>query len=135
MDEEGATGGSEQLVQLIDEHGRALLFDLQCIGVDLRDLWRPGTGVTPRFVLMLVGQLPESSAFAASCRGGSEFRGWSLTNTLLAAQVNQLHAANQQRAGKKRIKPIVQPPQKAKPKRVVRIADIVAARKHRETDN
>lgn len=102
---------------------------MQCIGVDLRDLWRDGSRVTPRFVLKLVGQLPETSAFAASRRGGHEFRSWTLANTLLAANVNLLHAANQQRAGKKRIKPLVEPPQQAKPKRVVRIADVLNRRR------
>jgi hypothetical protein len=44
--------------------------------------------VTPRYVLMLVGQLPDTSAFAASVRGGPEFRSWTFTNSLLVAIAN-----------------------------------------------
>jgi hypothetical protein len=107
-----------------------LLFDLQSIGVDLRDLWRDGTTVTPRFVLMLVGQLPDTSAFAASQRGGRQFRPWNNTNTLLALNANLLAAANHQRSGKKRgFKPPVELPGRKRPARVVRIADILARRK------
>lgn len=75
---------------------------------------------------MLVGQLPDTSAFAASARGGPEFRAWSVTNSLLAANANLLHAANTQRAGKKSFKPLIKPPQKAPQKRVLRVADIKA---------
>ena len=86
--------------------------------------------MTPRFVLMLAGQLPDSSAFAASLRGGREFRPWNNTNTLLALNANLLAAANHQRSGKKRgFKPPVELPSRARPARVVRIADIIAARK------
>ena len=75
---------------------------------------------------MLVGQLPDTSAFAASARGGPEFRAWSVTNSLLAANANLLHAANTQRAGKKSFKPLIKPPKKQAPKRVLRVADIMA---------
>lgn len=74
---------------------------------------------------MLVGQLPDTSAFAASVRGGPEFRAWSVTNSLLAANANLLHAANAQRAGKKSFKPLIKPPQKRAPRRVLRVADIL----------
>jgi hypothetical protein len=107
-----------------------LLFDLQGIGVDLRDLWRDGNVVTPRFVLMLVGQLPDTSAFAASQRGGRQFQPWHTANTLLALNANLLAAANHQRSGKKRgFKPPVELPSRPKPARVVRIADIIARRR------
>jgi hypothetical protein len=99
------------------------------LGVDLRDLWRGSATVTPRYVLWLVGQLPDTSAYAASLRGGPEFRPWTLTNTLLAAVVNLLAAANHQRSGRKRgFKPLVETPQKRRPARVVRIADVIARR-------
>jgi hypothetical protein len=101
------------------------------IGVDLRDLWRPGSTLTPRLVLKLVGQLPDDSAFAASIRGGPMHRAWDLHNRLIAAQVNLLHGANQQRAGKK-ARPLVQPPDAKKIKRVVTVAEIAARRKARE---
>lgn len=111
---------------MIREHGPAIAYDLQAIGVDLRDLWRPGSRLTPRWVLMLVGQLPDTSAFAASVKGGPEFRAWSVTNSLLAANANLLHAANTQRAGKKSFKPLIAPPKKQAAKRVLRVADIKA---------
>jgi len=103
------------------------------MGVDLRDLWRGSTTVTPRYVLWLVGQLPDTSAYHAALRGGPEFRAWTLTNTLLAAAVNLLHAANHQRSGKKRgFRPLVEPPQKRQKARVVRIADVLARRKKQD---
>lgn len=78
---------------------------------------------------MLAEQLPESSAFVASMRGGREFEPWTLQNVLLAATANLLHAANHQRAGRKPSRPLVQPPQpNRRPARVVRIADVVARR-------
>lgn len=101
--------------------------------MDLRDLFREGSRVTPRYVLKLAGQLPDDSAFAASVRGGPEHRPWTLANRMLAAQVNLLHGANQQRAGK-RAKAIVSPPaaKKNQPKRVVTVADILARRQKQE---
>lgn len=103
--------------------------------MDLRDLWRDPdrqvsqVPVTPRLVLWLVEQLPADSAFAASVQGGGEFRAWPLPTLLMARAVNELSIANQQRAGRKRPKPVIDPPSKKKaPARVVRIADIIAAR-------
>lgn len=130
----GAAGGSLQLGELIDEHGPALLHDLQGLGIDLRDLWRPGTAVTPRYVLWLVGQLSPESAFRASHQGGPEFRSWTSTTYLLAGVVNLLHAANRQRAGKKTRDPLVRGPA-AKPKvRRVSVAEIAARQKQVEAN-
>jgi hypothetical protein len=117
-------GGSLQLLELIEEHGRAILYDLQAIGVDLRDLWRPGTGVTPRYVLSLVEQLPTDSAFAASLRGGLEMRGWDPKMFVLAAIVNLLNAANRQRAGKRTREPLLKPPSRRSTPTVVTVAEL-----------
>lgn len=121
-------GGSVKLGQLIDEHGPALLYDLQAIGVDLRDLWRDGTTVTPRYVLWLVEQLPESSATVASMRGGPQHRSWTTEAHLQAATVNLLFAANRQRANKPTRKFPVEPPKtgKRKPRRTVTVAQVLA---------
>lgn len=74
---------------------------------------------------MLVEQLDDTSAFSASVRGGPEFRSWSLANVLLAAQVNLLHNANGQRAGKK-VRPLVEPPKrKIRPKVVARVSELI----------
>ncbi len=71
-------------------------------------------------MLWLAGQLPDDSALHASLRGGREFRPWTLANTLRAAVVNQLYAANRQRAGKKPGKALVKPPEprRARPRAV-----------------
>jgi hypothetical protein len=131
---EDPAGGSRELGRLIDEHGSALLYDLQSLGVDLRDVLRGHPRVTPRYVLTLVGQLPDTSAFAGSLRGGPEFRSWTMANSLLVATANMLYAANQQRAGKKSIKPLIKPPKKAKKRRVVRIADVLARRQRQGSE-
>lgn len=126
--EQDPAGGSFQLGELIEDHGAALLFDLQrYCGIDLLDVFRLGSGLTPRRVLWLVGQLPPDSAFSASLRGGAEFRPWTPEMHLLAAVVNLLAAANRQRAGKRGSKPVVQPPKQERRKatRVLTVAEIV----------
>lgn len=100
--------------------------------MDLRDLWRDGTTVTPRLVLWLVSQLGPDTAFRASMQGGPQFRSWTPTTYLLAGAVNLLNAANRQRAGKRTQSPVVKPPQPAvKRVRRVSVAEI-AARQHAE---
>lgn len=102
---------------------------MQTLGLDLRDLWRPGTAVTPRYVLWLVEQLPQESALAAAQRGGPQFRPWTPTNHLLAGVVNLLHAANRQRGGKKTREPLVKPPTVKPQARKVSVAEIAARQK------
>jgi hypothetical protein len=105
--------------------------------VDLRDLWRPNTGVTPRYVLWLAGQLPPESAFHASKQGGVQFRAWTPTLHVLAGVVNLLNAANRQRAGKKTREPLLRAPSSStKPKaRRVSVAEIAARQKALEQAN
>jgi hypothetical protein len=76
-------------------------------------------------VLLLVGQLPQSSAFAASVRGGHEFRPWTSELYVLAAIANLLNAANRQRAGKRSAQPIIKPPSAQRKPRVLTVAEIV----------
>lgn len=104
--------------------------------MDVRDLWRPGSGVTPRYVLTLVGQLPSESAFGASMRGGAEFRPWSTEAYLLAAIANLLNAANRQRAGKRGGQPLVKPPtaKRRTPPRVLTVAEIVRRQQQVESN-
>lgn len=133
---ERAAGGSRQLVQLIDDHGPAVLADLlRYYGVDLRDLWRDGTDLTPRYVFWLVEHLPADSATYAAMKGGAEYRPWTIETYLLAQAVNLLAGANHQRAGKRMRRAPVQPPKpKATPERqkkrgrVVRVSDMNARR-------
>lgn len=87
--------------------------------------------MTPRYVLMLLGELPETSAFAASARGGAHMRPWTTQAYLAAATVNVLAAANHQRAGRKgRFKPLVSPPkpERRRRARTVTVAQILARR-------
>jgi hypothetical protein len=77
--------------------------------------------------------LPDTSAFAASARGGTEFRPWSLQNSLLAANANLLYAANQQRAGKRSIKTLIPPPKKRAKPRMISIADVDKLREQFKT--
>jgi hypothetical protein len=128
-------GGSRQLLQLIDEHGSAILADLKrYYGVDLRELWREAATLTPRYVLWLVEHLPADSATYAAMKGGPEFRAWTIEAFLLAQTVNLLAGANHQRAGKRMRKmPIVPPKPKIaaaqkKKGRIVRVSDIKARR-------
>lgn len=60
-------------------------------------------------MLVLLQWLPEGSAFHASIAGGPQFLPWTLGNLLAAGQVNALNAANWQRGGGARPKP-VEPP-------------------------
>jgi hypothetical protein len=81
---------------------------------------------------MLVGQLPEGSAFFASVQGGSKFRSWTLQNHLLGFIGNSVFAANRQRAGKPtKTLPIAPPKPRTRQRRarVVRIADLPSARR------
>lgn len=99
--------------------------------MDLRGLWWPLSGITPRFVLWLVGQLPPESAFGASVRGGPEFRAWTPSLYLQAAIANLLNAANRQRAGKRSSQPLIKPPTtQRKQTRVLTVAEI--ARRQQE---
>lgn len=93
MDEWVTGGGSRQLGQLIDEHGEQLAADLlEVYGVDLRDVFVPESRVTPRWILVLVRGLPESSRFVAELRGGSQFRGWDASRYAAVATVNAVRA-------------------------------------------
>ena len=123
-----ATGGSRALVKLIDKHGSAVLADLaRYYQLDLRDLWRAGSGLTPRYVLWLVEHLPADSATKAEMRGGEQMREWTLDVQLLGAITNLLYAANRQRAGKPtRSLPIKPPKPVRKRPRVANLGPVFA---------
>lgn len=71
-------GGSIELGRLIDLYADALIADLlQIYQVDLRDVFVDGSGVTPRYLLALIIELPHTSRTVALRRGGAEFTGWS----------------------------------------------------------
>lgn len=60
--------------------------------VDIRDLLRPGTGVTPRWVLALVKGLDVNSRFHAQKRGGQQFRYWDESRYALVAIADAVRA-------------------------------------------
>jgi hypothetical protein len=110
----------------MDEHGTALVYDLRRLGVDIRDLWRDDSELSPRYVLMLVEHLDDSSALSAAHRGGREFRPWTTQVYLLAAVANLLNAANRQRAGKGTRKPLIEPPKRQVRARRITVAELLA---------
>lgn len=100
---------------------------------------------TPRRVLWLIEWLPETSAFAASVRGGAQHRSWPLPTVLAAAQLNILAAANYQRGGGRGPTPTpIVPPELRRPGRGERhslrdwrarqVAAAVAAAQRRSPD-
>ncbi len=81
------------LIGLIDEYGEFLAADLQQFyGVDLRDLLRPGAGLTPMYLLALIRGLPMESRFNAERRGGQQFYGWDAQMYASVATVNAVRA-------------------------------------------
>ena len=83
--------GSRQLAQLIDDHGDHLAADLlEVYGVDVRDVARAGSAVTPRWVWVLIKGLPDNSRYVAELRGGPQFRGWDAGTYVQAATVNAI---------------------------------------------
>jgi hypothetical protein len=92
--------------------------ELQELGLDLRDVYRPGGGksrLTPRRVLALVehpregGPLWAAKAAEPAPAGARPaemtWLGWTFDRHLMAAVVDLLQAANYQRAGGKGTKP------------------------------
>lgn len=76
------------------------------------DVFHDGSELSPRLALWLVEHLPEDSATIAAMKGGPQFRAWTQSMYLQAAQVNLLFAANRQRGGKSTRIPLVKPPKK-----------------------
>lgn len=106
--------------------------DLHALGVDFRELFHDGGGLTPRYVLGLLEQMGQDTATAAALAGGRQYRGWTTDTYMLALVVDCLTGANYQRSGGKGRKPKPVPrPDKAKSRRVVRVTDILKARRKR----
>lgn len=106
------TGGIQGLVELLDEHGEAVEYDLIALGLRLRDL---GTErLTWRDLFVIVRQSPRTTALNRERLG--EAADWSLTEHLLAGVFDLLAGANWQRSGDKhapRPKPIARPGSKS----------------------
>lgn len=107
-------GGIVGLYGLLTEYGEAIEADLQrYYRVDVRDAFRPCSGLTFRRLRALISHLPTDSALAR--RIGGEDAEWTLERQLLAAIHDRLAEGNWQRgnAGSKtpgrRPKPIDRP--------------------------
>lgn len=95
MDGVHSSGGSFVLIGLIDEYADELIVDLlNYYQVDLRDVLRADGGLSPRYVMNLIVNLPLASAFVAAKRGGPQFRGWDETRYCLVAIINAVRTAN-----------------------------------------
>lgn len=82
-------GGSAELARQLDKRGECILADLrEYYGVDLSDVVKPGSGVTPSVVLTLLRQLPVGSRTIADMRGGEQFRDWNNTQYQLATVID-----------------------------------------------
>lgn len=93
MDGNLERGGSRGLAQLIDDYGEHLAADLlEYYRVDLRDVFRPESGLTPLYLLVLIRGLPEGSRFNSERRGGQQFRGWDSGRYAAVATVNAVRA-------------------------------------------
>lgn len=91
MDGGDSAGGSTELARLIDRYGEILVADLlHYYGVDLRDVFVPGSGLSARRAMTLIKYLPMESAFVAERRGGQHFRGWDEGRYINVAAVNAL---------------------------------------------
>lgn len=46
--------------------------------MDIRDVFVPDSGVTPRWLLVLISELDTKSRYVAELNGGQQFRGWDI---------------------------------------------------------
>ncbi|WP_328953674.1 hypothetical protein [Kitasatospora purpeofusca] len=91
MDGAGRAGGSAGLIRLLDEHGAQITADLRrYCGVDVLDFVRGRRSA--RYVLALIGTLPDDSATMAAVRGGREALGWDAKAYVLADLVDAVQA-------------------------------------------
>jgi len=94
MDGEDPDGGSAALVQLIDEHGAAVLIDFLDYGIDLVKVLpavaRGESEYTPRLLLSIAQQFGEGTATYAALIEVPESRGWTHTDDLLVAVCNDI---------------------------------------------
>lgn len=86
-------GGSSTLEKLIDEYGEYIAADLmETYRVDLRDIMRDDSDLSPRTLLVLIKNLPLSGRFYSEQRGGQQFRGWDESRYAMVATVNAIRA-------------------------------------------
>ena len=124
LDGGDAAGGSAGLAELIEDHGECLIADFRShYGLNLVDMLRPGSGYSPRLVLVYARQLPVESRTVAAIRGGHQFDGWGFDRYLFASLIDAVnmttHAVVASNSGKKKPKPPkpMQRPSKNGPKK------------------
>lgn len=119
-------GGSLALVRIFDKAGAAVYADFQrYYGIDLGDLFRPGSGLTPKRIVYLVEGLPIESRTVAAIADNNESSGWGVTEYLIANLIDAVREntfTNVQVRTKKKLAPPESFPvpgakQKKKPKR------------------
>jgi hypothetical protein len=131
-----AAGGSAGLAGLIEQHGEFVFADLHRVyGLNLVSALQPGSGYSPRQILILIRNLPVESATMAALRGGSEYLGWGmdryLTTSLIDA-VNFNTYAVVAAAGPKRKPKAPEPmyrPEKAKKTKKVNMFSVMAGQR------
>lgn len=93
MDGIHSVGGSVWLGELIDQYGEYIAADLtETYGIDLRDMFREDTDLSPRWLLTHIKNLPLGSRFYSEQRGGQQFRGWDESRYAMVAVVNAVRA-------------------------------------------
>lgn len=93
MDGIDSIGGSVWLGQLIDEFGEYIACDLtETYGIDLRDIFREDSDMSPRWLLSHIKNLPLGSRYYSEQRGGQQFRGWDESRYAAVATVNAIRA-------------------------------------------
>lgn len=79
----------------MNKHADEIVGDLkQYYNVDVRDLFREVSPLSPRYILSLVLQLPLGSAFVAAQRGGAKYRGWDHAMYAQVALINAVRTQN-----------------------------------------
>ena len=93
MDGIHSVGGSLWLGELIDKYGEYIVADLtETYGIDLRDIFRDDSDLSPRWLLSHILSLPLGSRFYAEQQGGQQFRGWDESRYAAVATVNAIRA-------------------------------------------
>ena len=93
MDGFDSIGGSVWLGELIDNFGEYIACDLtETYGIDLRDIFRDDSDMSPRWLLSHIKNLPLGSRFYSEQRGGQQFRGWDESRYAMVATVNAVRA-------------------------------------------
>lgn len=101
----GDAGGIFGLLDLLDEHGEAVEYDLITLGLRLSDLGTPR--LTWRDLWVIVHHLPAGAALSRAVAGEDAL--WALTDHLLAVLIDATQLGNWQRENAGRKSPTPKP--------------------------